>query len=81
MLNGSGCAAERKLPGDSANLTLPLKYQDPRDGTIKNTQDLAAGPYPRAMPTQAWHSQAGHLKILSIEKTTEAIDAKLPDPT
>jgi hypothetical protein len=81
LLNGAGCAAERKLPGDSANLTLPPKYQDPRDGMIKNTQDLAAGPYPRQAPTQAWHSQAGHLKILSIEKTTEAIDAKLPDPT
>jgi hypothetical protein len=81
LLNGATCAAERKLPGASANLSLPAKYQDPRDGMIKNTQDLASDPYPRAAPTQAWHSQAGHLKIIAVEPTEDPIDMKYPDPT
>jgi hypothetical protein len=81
LLNGSTCAAERRLPGASANVSLPAKYQDPRDGTIKNTQDLAADPYPRQMPSQPWHSQSGHLKIIAIEKTNDPVDMKYPDPT
>jgi hypothetical protein len=76
-VNGAACPAPRKLPGGDDALTLPLKYQDPKDGTIKNTTQLTAG-YPNPGLTQPWHAQAGHFKITAVEPTTDDVTKDYP---
>jgi hypothetical protein len=65
-VNGNVCPQPRKLPAPDDTLTLPTKYQDPKDGMVKNTSQLVAG-YPNLVNLgQPWHAQAGHLKITAI---------------
>ncbi len=66
MLWGALTAAALHEPAD---LALPALYQDPEDNQLKPISELVSGvANPMAQP---WHTQLGHLSVLSVEVTDE----------
>jgi hypothetical protein len=71
------CAGSRKMPAEDANSMIPSKYMDPVTNRVVDTNTLIAA-YPGGSLAQPWHAQAGHLHVLSIEKTNDPVTMDYP---
>ena len=69
--SGTVCESPRNLPNEPADIALPAMYQDPTDNQLKPISELVLGV---ANPMgQPWHTQLGHLSVLSVEITDEPV--------
>jgi hypothetical protein len=74
---GTTCNSPRRLPGGDDQLMLPPFYQNPNDQYKVVATNLISITASRNQP---WKSQASHLKVISIEETSDPVTTNYPDP-
>ena len=77
-VSGTTCNSPRRLPGAYGDLMLPPKYPNPDNDYMLGDTPLISGGIPGASLAQPWRSQASHLAITAIEKTTDPPTTNYP---